>query len=83
MVFLNFDPDLINFTMYPEIKAIITGSTGMVGEGVLLECIQHPAIESLLVINRRPCGISHLKVKEIIHTDFFDLSSIEPRFNRV
>ena len=65
--------------MYPEIKAIITGSTGMVGEGVLLECIQHPAIESLLVINRKPCGISHLKVKEIIHTDFFDLSSIEPR----
>jgi len=63
--------------MYPKIKAIITGSTGMVGEGVLIECIQHPAIESLLVINRRPCGITHPKVKEIVHTDFFDLSSIE------
>lgn len=64
--------------MNPFIKAIITGSTGMVGEGVLLECIQHPAVESILVINRRPCGITHPKVKEIIHTDFFDLSSIEP-----
>ena len=63
--------------MYPKIKAIITGSTGMVGEGVLLECLQHPAVESLLVINRRPCGITHPRLKEIIHTDFFDLSSIE------
>jgi hypothetical protein len=64
--------------MYPKIKAIITGSTGMVGEGVFLECLQHPAVESILVINRRPCGITHPKVKEIIHTDFFDLSPIEP-----
>ena len=64
--------------MSPKIKVIITGSTGMVGEGVLLECLQHPAVESILVINRRPCGITHPKVKEIIHTDFFDLSSIEP-----
>lgn len=63
--------------MYSEIKAIITGSTGMVGEGVLLECIQHPAINSILLVNRRPCRISHPKVKEIIHKDFFDLSSIE------
>ena len=63
--------------MYPKIKAIITGSTGMVGEGVLLECLQHPAVESILVINRRPCGITHPRLKEIIHTDFFDLSPIE------
>jgi hypothetical protein len=64
--------------MYPKIKAIITGSTGMVGEGVLLECLQHPDVESILVINRRPCGVTHPKLKEIIHTDFFELSSIEP-----
>jgi hypothetical protein len=63
--------------MSPKIKAIITGSTGMVGEGVLLECLEHPAIESVLVINRRPCGIAHPKLKEIIHTDFSNLSSIE------
>jgi hypothetical protein len=60
-----------------KIKAIITGSTGMVGEGVLLECLQHPDVESILVINRRPCGITHPKLKEIIHSDFFDLLPIE------
>lgn len=65
--------------MYPKIRAIITGSTGMVGEGVLLECLKHPAIDSILVINRRPCGITDPKLKEIIHTDFLNLSSIEPQ----
>jgi hypothetical protein len=63
--------------MYPKVKVIITGSTGMVGEGVLLECLRHPEVESILVINRRPCGVTHPKLKEIIHVDFFDLFSIE------
>jgi hypothetical protein len=49
----------------------------MVGEGVLLECLNNPDIESVLVINRRPCGISNPKLKEIIHADFFDLSAVE------
>jgi uncharacterized protein YbjT (DUF2867 family) len=60
-----------------SIKAIITGATGMVGEGVLHECLLHPHVESVLVINRKPCGVSHPKLKEIIHQDFFDLSPIE------
>jgi len=60
-----------------KIKAIITGATGMVGEGVLHECLLHPDVESVLVINRKPCGVKHEKLKEIIHKDFFDLSSIE------
>lgn len=60
-----------------KIKAIITGSTGMVGEGVLHECLQHPDIESVLVINRKPCGVKHKKTKEIIYKDFFDLTIIE------
>lgn len=59
------------------IKAIITGATGMVGEGVLHECLLHPEVESVLVINRKPCGVKHERLKEIIHKDFFDLSSIE------
>ena len=63
-----------------KIKAIITGATGMVGEGVLHECLQHPDVESVLVINRKPCGVKHEKLKEIIHKDFFDLSSIENQF---
>ena len=59
-----------------KIKAILTGATGMVGEGVLHECLQHDAIESIVVINRKPCGVSHPKLKEISHSDFYDISAI-------
>lgn len=59
-----------------KIKCIITGATGMVGEGVLLECLNHPDVEQVLVINRRPGGITHPKLKEVIHPDFFDLRPV-------
>lgn len=59
-----------------KIKAIITGCTGMVGEGVLHECLNHAAVESVLVINRKPCGVTHPKLKELIHADFQDISPI-------
>ncbi|QPH38435.1 NAD-dependent epimerase/dehydratase family protein [Pedobacter endophyticus] len=58
-------------------KVIITGSTGMVGEGVLIQCLKSAEIDSVLVINRKTCGYAHPKLKEIIHKDFFDFSSIE------
>jgi uncharacterized protein YbjT (DUF2867 family) len=58
-------------------KVLITGSTGMVGEGVLLECLKHSDVEQVLVINRKPVGVSHPKLSEIIHGDFFDLKPIE------
>ena len=61
------------------IKAIITGATGMVGEGVLLECLKHPAVEQVLVINRKPGGVSHPKLHEIIHADFFNIEPIAPQ----
>jgi putative NADH-flavin reductase len=60
-----------------KIKAIITGATGMVGEGVLHESLNHPEVEAVLVINRKPCGVMHPKLKEIIHKDFFNLTAIE------
>ena len=60
-----------------EIKAIITGASGMVGEGVLNECLNHPDVESVLVVNRRPCDVNHPKLKEIIHDNFYDLTKIE------
>jgi uncharacterized protein YbjT (DUF2867 family) len=63
--------------MNSKIKVIITGSTGMVGEGVLLESLNHPDVESILLINRRPCGVTHPKLKEIVHNDFFHLSPVE------
>ena len=61
--------DIIN----PEIKIILTGATGMVGEGVLHECLQRSEVEHVLVINRNPCGVIHPKLKEIIHADFFKI----------
>jgi hypothetical protein len=72
---------LANFLMSDKIKVIITGSTGMVGEGVLHECLQNPDVEEILVINRRPCGFTHSKLREIIHIDFFNLIQIESRLS--
>ena len=45
--------------MSNKINAILTGATGMVGEGVLHECLQDPSVFTVLVINRRPCGVTH------------------------
>jgi uncharacterized protein YbjT (DUF2867 family) len=60
-----------------KINAIVTGATGMVGEGVLHECLRHPDVESVLVIGRRPCGVSHPRLKEIVHSDFYNITSIQ------
>lgn len=60
-----------------KIRAIVTGATGMVGEGVMYECLQHPDVEAVLIINRKSSGFTHPKLKEIVHADFFNLSSIE------
>lgn len=57
-------------------KAIVTGSTGMVGEGVLHECLQHSSVEKVLVISRKPCGVIDPKLKEVIHENFYDLAPI-------
>jgi uncharacterized protein YbjT (DUF2867 family) len=57
-----------------QIKVIITGTTGMVGEGVLLECLANAAVSEVLSVSRRPTGITHPKLKEFIVADFMDLS---------
>lgn len=62
-----------------NIRTIITGSTGMVGEGVLHQCLQNSNVESVLIINRKSCGVKHPKLTEIIHKDFMDLSPIEDK----
>ena len=49
----------------------------MVGEGVLHECLHHDAVEQVLVINRKPCGYTHPKLTEIIHTDFYNIEPIK------
>jgi hypothetical protein len=62
-------------------SVIITGATGMVGEGVLHECLLSDLVERVLIIVRRPTGMEHKKLKEIIHTDFFNLTPIEPQLS--
>jgi uncharacterized protein YbjT (DUF2867 family) len=62
-----------------KIRAIITGATGMVGEGVLTESLLHPDVEKVLVISRKSCGVTHPKLTEILHTNFFDLSPVAER----
>ena len=60
-----------------KIKAIIFGATGMVGEGVLDAALRRPDVESILVIGRRPCGVKHEKLHEILHKDFYDYTGIQ------
>jgi len=66
-----------HFQIQMKIKAIVTGATGMVGEGVMHECLEHPDVEQVLIVNRRPSGFSHPKLKELLHSNFYDVSSIE------
>ena len=60
-----------------KLNVILTGATGMVGEGVLIECLAHPVVEKILLIGRKSCGVTHPKLKEIIHPDFKNLAPIE------
>src|SRR5580700_4019100 len=58
-------------------KVILFGATGMVGQGVLRECLLDPGIESVLSVGRSPSGQRHAKLREIIHDNFVDYSAIE------
>ena len=57
------------------IKIILTGATGMVGEGVLMECLENPDISEILSVSRKPSGKKHAKLKEYIVTDFLKIDS--------
>jgi uncharacterized protein YbjT (DUF2867 family) len=58
-------------------KVILFGATGMVGQGLLRECLLDPTIEHVLSIVRTPTGQKHAKLTELVHKDFLDYSSIE------
>lgn len=59
-----------------KLRVIITGATGMVGEGVLHEALRDPDVEQVLSISRRPSGYTHPKLREVLVADFFDLAPI-------
>src|SRR6202790_4397033 len=58
-------------------KVILFGATGMVGQGVLRECLLDAGVESVLAVGRSPTGQRHAKLREILHDNFFDFSAIE------
>ena len=58
-------------------KVILFGATGMVGQGVLRECLLDADVQSVLAIGRSPTGQRHAKLREILHGDFLDYSAIE------
>lgn len=60
-------------------KIIITGTTGMVGEGVLIECLAHPQVTEVLSVSRKPAGFTHPKLKEYIVPDFLSLKANDER----
>lgn len=58
-------------------NVILFGATGMVGQGVLRECLLDPAVGRVLAVGRAPTGKSDVKLRELIHRDFTDFSSAE------
>ncbi|MEJ2186560.1 MAG: epimerase [Gemmatimonadota bacterium] len=62
-------------------NVVLFGATGMVGSGVLLECLDDPRVASVLVVGRRSCGVTHPKLTEVLHDDFFDYSALGPHLS--
>lgn len=62
-----------------DMRVIITGATGFVGEGILLASLDRPEIEKVLSVSRRPSGISHPKLEEYIVEDFMTLPLDDPK----
>jgi uncharacterized protein YbjT (DUF2867 family) len=59
------------------VKVILFGAPGMVGQGVLRECLIDPDVEGVLAIGRSPTGQRHAKLREIVHDNFMDYSAIQ------
>ena len=60
-------------------KVVVFGATGMLGQGVLRECLLADDVEKVLVVTRTPTGVRHPKLDEVVHADFADLSAVEDR----
>ena len=63
-------------------NVVIFGATGMVGAGVLLECFADPRVTSILAITRSPTGRSRPKLREVVHSDFFNYDTLRADFAR-
>jgi uncharacterized protein YbjT (DUF2867 family) len=65
------------------LNVVIFGATGMIGHGTLLECLEAPSIQRIVIIVRRSMNITNEKVQEIIHNDFTDYTSIEDQLKNL
>jgi len=61
------------------VKLILLGASGMVGAGALREALQDPGVEAVLSIGRRPCGVTHPKLRELLLDDLFAIAPAEPQ----
>jgi uncharacterized protein YbjT (DUF2867 family) len=59
---------------------ILFGATGMIGQGVLRECLLAPDVEEVLAVVRAPSGRTDPKLRELVHADFTDLSAVAGEF---
>ena len=62
-------------------RLILFGATGMVGAGVLREALADPEVEAVLSISRRPCGVSHAKLRELQLPDLFEFRAVESQLS--
>ena len=60
-------------------RIVLFGATGMIGRGVLLECLADPDVSRVLAIGRRTTDVQHAKLEQIVHDDFADYSGIGER----
>jgi uncharacterized protein YbjT (DUF2867 family) len=60
-------------------KVLLFGATGMIGQGVLRECLLDDDVESVLTVGRVATGQKHEKLRELVCADLYDLSAIEPQ----
>ena len=58
-------------------KVILFGGSGMVGQGVLRECLRDPDVTEVLAVVRAPIGQQQAKLREIVHQDFTDFSALQ------
>lgn len=61
-------------------KVLLFGATGMIGMGTLLECLDDPRVTSVVSVSRNRTGLTHPKLTEVLHQDFFNYAGITERF---
>jgi uncharacterized protein YbjT (DUF2867 family) len=64
-----------------EMKVLLFGATGMVGQGVLRECLLDADVDGVVSIGRGVTGQQHPKLRELLHADFLDFSAIEDQLS--